>query len=400
MTHSPANQGTTVAHRDHGSHHHLRPMGPPPHPTPGTRHGRHRPPPGPRPPGRGPHRQGLAHPHRHRPPTPPGLLRRTRHPRHHHDTTITIEPHLPGTALSTLIDQGTLTHPQAQDTLTSVLTALSHTRAGAATRALPVLDEDRPLWEGHTTWGQTMAALVQRRTRRFAPSLRAALPDLDTLLDALTRRLHRIPDPPARIVHGDLCPPNILATPPGRAHRRPGLGLSHHRRRPTVGHRHRRRVLRHVRATRTRVRRRAAGPMGGGVGDRARARAGVPGRLRAGVRQRLFGAGSGRPLRLVRTHLPAPGGARRPGAVRGDDGGAGRGSTGPPPRGERAPWFAHRAHPPLHLRCARLFECEGRGGVAWSVVRCAPGVDRRLPCLCATRTLKRSRVAKTPQNDA
>ena len=137
------------------------------------------------------------------------------HIRHHHDTTITTEPHLHGTALSTLIDQGTLTHTQAQDTLTSVLRALSHTRAGAATRALPVLNQTRPLWEGHTTWGQAMATLVQHRTRRFAPSLRTALPDLDTLLSALTRRLHRIPDRPARIVHGDLCPPNILATPQG-----------------------------------------------------------------------------------------------------------------------------------------------------------------------------------------
>lgn len=146
---------------------------------------------------------------------PPFATPRILHIRHHNDTTITIEPHLSGTALNTLLDQGTLTHARAQDTFTRVLSALSHTRAGAATRALPVLDESRPLWQGHTTWGQALAALVQRRTERFAPSLRAALPDLDTLLRALTERLHRTPDRPARIVHGDLCPPNILATSEG-----------------------------------------------------------------------------------------------------------------------------------------------------------------------------------------
>jgi aminoglycoside phosphotransferase (APT) family kinase protein len=128
---------------------------------------------------------------------------------------VTIEPHLPGTALNTLLTQGILNHTQAQDTFTRVLDALAHTRAGRATRALPVLDEQHPLWEGHTTWPQALTALVQRRTERFAPSLRAALPDLDSLLAALRERLLRLPDEPARIVHGDLCPPNILATTQG-----------------------------------------------------------------------------------------------------------------------------------------------------------------------------------------
>lgn len=128
---------------------------------------------------------------------------------------VTIEPHLEGTALDTLLDQGALTPPQAQDTFTQVLDALTRTRAGQATRALPALDEQRPLWEGHTAWPQALAALVRRRTDRFAPSLRAALPDLDTLLTALLERLGRLPQEPARIVHGDLCPPNILATAQG-----------------------------------------------------------------------------------------------------------------------------------------------------------------------------------------
>ncbi|MBR8745286.1 phosphotransferase [Nocardiopsis sp. MG754419] len=137
------------------------------------------------------------------------------HIRHHHDTTITVEPHLHGTPLGTLTEQGTLTHARAQDAVTHVLTALHRTRAGHATHALPVLDETRPLWEGHTTWAGALTGLLRRRTARFASSLRAALPDLDTLLDALVERLHRLPEGPARIVHGDLCPPNVLATPEG-----------------------------------------------------------------------------------------------------------------------------------------------------------------------------------------
>ena len=137
------------------------------------------------------------------------------HIRHHHTTTITIEPHLPGTALDTHLAQGTLTHTQAQDTLTQVLNALSHTHAGEATRALPVLDEEDPLWKGHTTFPHALAALVQRRTHRFTPSLTTALPDLPHLLQALLERLTRLPERPTRIVHGDLCPPNVLATPQG-----------------------------------------------------------------------------------------------------------------------------------------------------------------------------------------
>lgn len=137
------------------------------------------------------------------------------HIRHHEDITITVEPHLSGTPLSTLTEQGALTHTRAQDTLTRVLAALHRTHAGDATRALPVLDETRPLWEGHTTWTDALADLVRRRTARFAPTLRTALPDLETLLGALVERLRRIPESPARIVHGDLCPPNILATPDG-----------------------------------------------------------------------------------------------------------------------------------------------------------------------------------------
>ncbi|WP_017586574.1 phosphotransferase family protein [Nocardiopsis ganjiahuensis] len=130
-------------------------------------------------------------------------------------TAVTVEPHLAGTALNTLLDQGSLTHTQAQDTFTQVLQALARTRAGRATRALPVLDEQRPLWEGHTTWPSALSALVRRRTDRFAPSLRTALPDLDSLLAALSQRLERLPREPARIVHGDLCAPNILATDQG-----------------------------------------------------------------------------------------------------------------------------------------------------------------------------------------
>lgn len=56
---------------------------------------------------------------------------------------------------------------------------------------------------------------MRRRTDRFAPSLRAALPDLDPLIAALSQRLERLPREPDRIVHGNLCAPNILATDQG-----------------------------------------------------------------------------------------------------------------------------------------------------------------------------------------
>ena len=146
---------------------------------------------------------------------PPFATPRILHIRHHHDTTITLEPHLPGTPLDTLHRQGTLTRTQVQDATTHILNALAHTTAGPATKALTALDEAHPLWRDHTTWPQALTALIDRRTTRFAHPLRAALPDLDTLHDALRRRLSHLPTEPPRIVHGDLCPPNILATDQG-----------------------------------------------------------------------------------------------------------------------------------------------------------------------------------------
>ncbi|MDT0322216.1 phosphotransferase [Streptomyces millisiae] len=124
----------------------------------------------------------------------------------------TVERELPGTPLS---DAG-LAPAAAHDAVVAVVTALAATTAGPATRALPVLNEriaDRPV----------LPELVRRRGAAFRPVLAASVPGFDALLARLLAVLDAGPggEPAApaageRIVHGDICPPNILVDTAGR----------------------------------------------------------------------------------------------------------------------------------------------------------------------------------------
>lgn len=134
--------------------------------------------------------------------------------RHHRGTAISVENELPGTSLDAL-EHGTATTRTAQEATTTVLKALKGTRAGEATRALPVLDESTPLWAGHTGWPQTLDALVGRRAQRFHGPLSAAVPDLDAVTERVLSLLGRLAGSPVGIVHGDLCPGNILVDAQG-----------------------------------------------------------------------------------------------------------------------------------------------------------------------------------------
>ncbi|MFD5316159.1 phosphotransferase [Streptomyces sp. NPDC127098] len=119
----------------------------------------------------------------------------------------TVERELPGTPLSA----AGLAPAAAHDAVVAVVTALAATTAGPATRALPVLNEriaDRPV----------LPELVRRRGAAFRPVLAAALPGFDALLDLLLDRLDGAAGTgrAERIVHGDICPPNVLVDAAGR----------------------------------------------------------------------------------------------------------------------------------------------------------------------------------------
>ncbi|RMI43864.1 aminoglycoside phosphotransferase family protein [Streptomyces triticirhizae] len=180
---------------------------------------------------------------------------------------VTVERELPGVPLS----EAGLGPAAGHAAVVEVVTALRTTTAGPAARALPALGEAAPLWAGHSSWPEALAALVERRATAgrtaFARALSGATarpgangggPDAgpvadagvgaatgpvagagagagagsdpgadaggdwragqDAVLAGVLARLRALPtsDGPARVVHGDICPPNILVDNDGR----------------------------------------------------------------------------------------------------------------------------------------------------------------------------------------
>src|SRR5699024_2021294 len=116
-----------------------------------------------------------------------------------------------------LVEAARLSTAAAHRVVVEVVAALGRTTAGPATRALPVLDEKGALrWDGHT-WGKDMAALVECRTTQFWAVLERAVPNLEEVVAAVLSLLAQVDSPsPEQVVHGDICPGNILVDGAGR----------------------------------------------------------------------------------------------------------------------------------------------------------------------------------------
>lgn len=138
----------------------------------------------------------------------------------------TIERRLTGMTLRARLQAGTATIEQGRECVLEVLGVLREIPAGAAARLLPVVDEPWPLWPaagedaGHAagnaagggagTWSHALHALVERRVELFGDQLRAAVTDFDAKLARILSHISRLPEPPLRVIHGDLVPDNIL----------------------------------------------------------------------------------------------------------------------------------------------------------------------------------------------
>jgi aminoglycoside phosphotransferase (APT) family kinase protein len=127
---------------------------------------------------------------------------------------VSIEPKLPGTPLRTAMAAGVVTEEQALDAFASVVSALAMTVVGQPTKALPVLDEHTSLWEERSSWGEALAAVVRRRGRRSI--LGRTIDGFDALLERLVASLGQLPPGQLQLVHGDICPPNLLVDTEGQ----------------------------------------------------------------------------------------------------------------------------------------------------------------------------------------
>jgi aminoglycoside phosphotransferase (APT) family kinase protein len=115
---------------------------------------------------------------------------------------VSVEDKLTGVPL----DQAGLPESVALDAFVSVVEALRSTTAGPASRRLPVVGQ--PFWEG--SWGESLASLVRRRADASKVHFERDVPDFPGLLERVLDALRRLEVSRLSVVHGDVCPPNLL----------------------------------------------------------------------------------------------------------------------------------------------------------------------------------------------
>ncbi|MFG1628674.1 phosphotransferase family protein [Kribbella sp. NPDC049227] len=117
---------------------------------------------------------------------------------------VTVEDKLTGTPMH----EANLPEDDALDAFVAVVEALGTTTAGPASQQLLVLNQ--PFWRDGLSWGEALAALVRRRAAESAYHFERDVADFTSLLARLTAALEQIELDNLSVVHGDICPPNLL----------------------------------------------------------------------------------------------------------------------------------------------------------------------------------------------
>jgi aminoglycoside phosphotransferase (APT) family kinase protein len=124
---------------------------------------------------------------------------------------VSVEDKLTGTPLP----DADLTESEALDAFVAIVEALGRTEAGPASRKLPVLNQ--PFWQDGKSWGQCLADVVRCRAAESRRHFERDIPDFDRRLQAITTELETIAPETLSVVHGDICPANLLMDGPRTA---------------------------------------------------------------------------------------------------------------------------------------------------------------------------------------
>ena len=76
-------------------------------------------------------------------------------------------------------------------------------------KALPILDETTRLWTSES-WVVSLLSAIERRLKCFRSQLIKEVPDLSSVEKRTQAFVQSRADVPLSLIHGDLCPPNIL----------------------------------------------------------------------------------------------------------------------------------------------------------------------------------------------
>jgi aminoglycoside phosphotransferase (APT) family kinase protein len=115
---------------------------------------------------------------------------------------VSVEDKLTGVPLQ----EAGLPEEQALEAFVTVVEALRAARPGPASRRLPLVGQS--FWDG--AWGESLAGLVRRRAVATKVHFERDVPDFPGLLEGVLEALSELEVGELSVVHGDICPPNVL----------------------------------------------------------------------------------------------------------------------------------------------------------------------------------------------
>lgn len=123
--------------------------------------------------------------------------------------TISTEERIAGSSLKARLERKTELAQKAIESFLFVVNTFLKTGDVPATRQLTLLSEPSQ-WTPDATWGTVLAHLVTRRVERYRSVLQCSVADLEHKLECIVVHLQRLATPRLGVIHGDICPENVL----------------------------------------------------------------------------------------------------------------------------------------------------------------------------------------------